>query len=361
MKYHGKAGQRLRYEPNLRNMSNSATPQDKSPPLSTGTLTSISRITIRETLSLSGTAANGRRPKAPHGSKMVGTETYHQEEQYEYKKNANWYSTSSSSVTNETCKGKPNAPTPPWRKRGDIRSEKHIWCTANNWQQAQAGADPATAAAAAAADEAADRISISSSSSNEADEAYAAAAADASEATAAAKIAATAAVAAAAAAATAVATDAAIARASAIDAANAATAAVAKAKHKEEKYWKSYRGNEKKPHKTAKNSRFGYSTWTASTTLDEVLEEDEEDEIDQEHLSRGHCSEVLAGGNSVAHLDGVAPHSVSQQSRYSRYSSNFLSHVLIRIFVYFFWSIARLGDAPLADGRIRVSHAYPEV
>ena len=56
-------------------------------------------------------------------------------------------------------------------------------------------------------------------------------------------------------------------------------------------------------------------------------------------------------------------------SRYSRYSSNFLSHVLIRtnmyihtrIFVYFFWSIARLGDAPLADGRIRVSHAYPEV
>ena len=31
--------------------------------------------------------------------------TYHQEEQYEYKKNANWYSTSSSSVTNETCNG----------------------------------------------------------------------------------------------------------------------------------------------------------------------------------------------------------------------------------------------------------------
>ena len=80
------------------------------------------------------------------------------------------------------------------------------------------------------------------------------------------------------------------------------------------------------------------------------------------NISLEATGEVLAGGNSVAHLDGVAPHSVSQQSRYSRYSSNFLSHVLIRIFVYiFFLSIARLGDAPLADGRIRVSHAYPEV
>ena len=33
--------------------------------------------------------------------------SHHQEEQYEYKKNANWYTTSGSSVTNETCKGKP--------------------------------------------------------------------------------------------------------------------------------------------------------------------------------------------------------------------------------------------------------------
>ena len=53
-------------------------------------------------------------------------------------------------------------------------------------------------------------------------------------------------------------------------------------------------------------------------------------------LSEDITGEVLAGGNLDAPLDRVAPHSVSQQSRYSRYSSNFLSHVLIRIFVYFF-------------------------
>ena len=87
---------------------------------------------------------------------------------------------------------------------------------------------------------------------------------------------------------TAIATDAAIARASAIDAANAAEASVAQAQQKEDKYWKSYTGNEKKSHKTAKSSRFGYSTWTASTTLDDVLEEEEEDELGPEHPFRGH-------------------------------------------------------------------------
>ena len=74
-------------------------------------------------------------------------------------------------------------------------------------------------------------------------------------------------------------------------------------------------------------------------------------------LSEDTTGEVLAGGNLSAPLDRVAIHSVSQQSRYSRYSSNFLPYVLIRIYThiyYFFWSIARLGDAPLADGRIRV-------
>ena len=188
-------------------------------------------------------------------------QTYHHEERYEYKRNANWYTTSSSSVTNEKCKGKPNAPIPPWRKRGDIRLEKHTWCTANNWQQAQAGADPATAANAAEAT----------------------AAADAAEATAAAKATAAAAVAAAAAA-TAVAS-------AAVEAASAATTAVAKAKHKEEKYWKSYNRNEKKPYKTAEDSRFGHKTWLASTSLDKAIEEEEEEEeeIDPEHLSRGHC------------------------------------------------------------------------
>ena len=66
----------------------------------------------------------------------------------------------------------------------------------------------------------------------------------------------------------------------------------------------------------------------------------------------------LQGETSMHLLDRVATHSVSQQSRYSRYSSNFLPHVLIRIYIHisisFFLSIARLGDAPLADGRIRV-------
>ena len=80
-------------------------------------------------------------------------------------------------------------------------------------------------------------------------------------------------------------------------------------------------------------------------------------------LSEDITGEVLAGGNLDAPLDRVATHSVSQQSRYSRYSSNFLPYVLIRIYIYIylFWAIARLGDAPLADRRIRVSHAYPEV
>ena len=51
-------------------------------------------------------------------------------------------------------------------------------------------------------------------------------------------------------------------------------------------------------------------------------------------LSEDITGEVLAGGNLVAPLDRVAPHSVSQQSRYSRYSSNFLPYVLIRIYIY---------------------------
>ena len=51
-------------------------------------------------------------------------------------------------------------------------------------------------------------------------------------------------------------------------------------------------------------------------------------------LSEDTTGEVLAGGNLSAPLDRVAIHSVSQQPRYSRYSSNFLPHVLIRIYIY---------------------------
>ena len=294
----------------MNNPSHKDTQREETQPQARPTSLAIKIITIARQQALqipgtpkrlSGTTANGRRPKAPPGSthgwdseheshSFEEYKSYHSDrhkEQYEYKKNAEWYSTSSSSVTNEKCKGKPNAPTPPWRKGGDIRSEKHTWCTANKWQQVRAGADPSTAAAAAA-DEATE--SINSSSGSETDEAYEAAAARASEATAAAQFAAAAAVAAAAAAASAVATDAANARASAVTAANAATAAVARAQQKEDKYWKSFaKGNEKKSHKTNKNSRFEYSTWPASTTLDDVLEEDEEEEeIDPEHPFRGH-------------------------------------------------------------------------
>ena len=56
--------------------------------------------------------------------------------------------------------------------------------------------------------------------------------------------------------------------------------------------------------------------------------------------------EVLAGGNLDAPLDRVATHSVSQQSRYSRYSSNFLPYVLIRIYIYInisFWVYRQIG------------------
>ena len=178
---------------------------------------------------------------------------HREKEQYEYEENSNWYSNSRSSSSNAKCKGKPNASTPPWRK-GDIRSEKHTWCTANRWQQSRAGADPSTAAAAAAATASAEQID--SSSDSEVDEAYAEAAAAASAATAAAQFAATAA-AAAAATASAVATDATKARATAITAANAAKAAVTRAQKDEDKHWKSLgKGNEKKSHKATKSSRF---------------------------------------------------------------------------------------------------------
>ena len=63
-------------------------------------------------------------------------------------------------------------------------------------------------------------------------------------------------------------------------------------------------------------------------------------------LSEDTQGEVLAGGNLSAPLDRVATHSVSQQPRYSRYSSNFLPHVLIRIYIYTYKYIFFFGPSP---------------
>ena len=49
----------------------------------------------------------------------------------------------------------------------------------------------------------------------------------------------------------------------------------------DENYWKPSRHNPVKPF-------YRKAEWIAGTTLDEVLEEEEEDEIDPEHPFRGH-------------------------------------------------------------------------
>ena len=67
----------------------------------------------------------------------------------------------------------------------------------------------------------------------------------------------------------------------AVATASAATAA-AKAKHKEENFWKPSYYNPVKP--------FYRPTWPAGTTLDEAIEEEEEeDELDPEDTFKGHC------------------------------------------------------------------------